>query len=281
MTEQVESAVLATLLRKQYPGHFGGEKQVAIEQLDLLLRPGEALMLVGPNGAGKSTALRLMAGIERPDSGRLTILGTSPGAMDNRRRVGYLPDSSEMFPFLDVVETLSFFTAAANLKKAEAKRRIDEMVDLFEMGEWKKKRTKTFSLGMRRRLGLACTLIGAPDLLLLDEPTSGLDPAAARLFLNVCKAQKEKGVALVISSHHLGQVEGLCDQIIAMKKGRVVFSGSTEVLSKEIGRFDLELSGFDLQHEADLEKFLASIGAKATGKHVSERGLEDFLLGDD
>ncbi|MFT7618294.1 MAG: ABC-type multidrug transport system ATPase subunit [Planctomycetota bacterium] len=279
--DEVDDAVIGSILRKRYRGNFGKEGQVALEHLDLRLPRGEALMLVGPNGAGKSTALRLIAGIERPDSGSLKVFGASARDMSNRRRVGYLPDASELFPFLDVVETLEFFGTAANLSRAEIKKESDELVELFGMKPWQKKRVKTYSLGMRRRLGLACVLIGKPDLLLLDEPTSGLDPAATRLFLDVCRREKSRGASLIISSHHLRQVERLCDQVIVLKKGRVEFSGAVSKLAAEVGRVDLELSSFDLSNEDSLRQFLSSIGADVAGIRISERGLEDFLLGED
>ncbi len=149
------------------------------------------------------------------------------------------------------------------------------------MEVWKKKRTKGYSLGMRRRLGLACVLIGRPELLLLDEPTSGLDPAATRMFLNVCCRQKENGAALIMSSHHLRHAEGLCDQVVVLKKGRVVFTGAVNQLAEKVGRLDLELSGFDLAKEEALDNFLKTMGARVDGMRISERGLEDFLLGDD
>ncbi len=110
--------VSASLLSKHYRGHFGKTDQVALEQLDMNVSAGEAFMLVGPNGAGKSTALRLIAGIEKANSGSLRVFGESPRTMANRRRVGFLPDASELFPFLDVIETLEFFAAAADLSRA-------------------------------------------------------------------------------------------------------------------------------------------------------------------
>ena len=280
MTSASDHPVHAVLLRKRYGGQLGKSPEQALEHLDLEVAPGEAHMLVGPNGAGKSTALRLIAGIERPDSGTLKVFGESALSMSNRRRVGYLPDASELFPFLDVDETLNFFAAANDVPAKEKKTRIEELVDQFGMRGWRKKRTREYSLGMRRRLGLACVLIGKPDLLLLDEPTSGLDPAATRMFLEVCAEEKERGAALILSSHHLSQAESFCDHVVVLKKGRVAFRGPVNELAQEVGRQDFEIADLGPEAARELEDFLKGKGASIRQTRVAERGLEDFLLGD-
>ena len=267
-------------LSKSYRRRGLQDRAHALLDFNVELAAGRCLLLIGHNGAGKSTALRLIAGIERPSSGQVRCFGRAPSAMECRRRIGYLADGSELFPFLDVHETLAFFASASNLSRAEARTRAEEMIEIFGLASFAKKRVRSYSLGMRRRLGLAAVLMGSPDLLLLDEPSAGLDPAGGRLLNERLLEERRRGAAIVLSSHQLGHADSVADEVIVLREGRIWHRGPSEALAERIGRRDVDLSGLDDQAIDELEAFVASKGGRVLGSRVSERGLEDELLGD-
>ncbi|MCB9833699.1 MAG: ABC transporter ATP-binding protein [Planctomycetes bacterium] len=269
-------ALVVSGVSRRYRDDFRRAPQAALDAVDLTLGAGEAMMLAGLNGAGKSTFLRLVAGIERPDEGQITVLGKGPRHPSSRRRLAYLPDGAELFPFLDVRETLAFFAAARGLGRRAARAESDRLIEVFGMEPWARKRTVSFSTGMRRRLALASALIGAPDFLLLDEPASGLDPEAARLFLEVLRQEKARGATILMASHHLAHVEGLCDQIAVLARGRLAFRGAVQELARKLGRYEVDLS---LPAGAAEGVIGADLAGSTVGEpRLSERALEDFLI---
>lgn len=273
-------AVEAVDLSKTYQRRRPEDPEFALSSLSLRVLPGEVALLVGPNGAGKSTALRLLAGVEEPTRGLVRILGDSPRSMEVRRRVAYLADASELFPFLDTFETLDFFAASADLSLAEGRRRSDELADLLGMKAWGRKRVRTFSLGMRRRLGLACVLISQPDVLLLDEPAAGLDPDGLRLFGDVVEREKARGCAMVMSSHHLGHAQAFSDWWVVLDDGQVRLEGSRADIAAGVGKLDVTVSGMSDSALEGLKARIAELGGEWEGQRLSEEGLEDFILGD-
>ena len=271
-------SIWATGLGKTYTRRGSQAAGHALASLDLAVHSGEAVVFVGPNGAGKSTALRLMAGIELPSRGRVRIFEDSPRAMAVRRRIGYLADSSELFPFLDVRETLEFFGAAADLERPLRRERADELIELLGLASYGKKRVHTFSLGMRRRLGLACVLIGRADVLLLDEPISGLDPPGIRLFFEIMQREKERGATIVFSSHHLGHAELLCDRVVVLRRGEVLLQGEVASISAAVGSRELTVDGLDDQAIEVIREAVRKEGGALEQVRISEDGLARFLL---
>ncbi|MEE9391911.1 MAG: ABC transporter ATP-binding protein [Planctomycetota bacterium] len=281
--QKVGTVALETIaLGRSYPRRDPKDPEYALDGLNLRLCGGEAVVLAGGNGAGKSTALRLIAGLEMPDRGRVRIFGRSPRSMVARRRTGYLPDQSELFPFLDWRETLDFFAAISDVARPEAKRRADAWGERFGLTDYGRKRVRAFSMGMRRRLGLAAVLMSEPELLLLDEPISGLDPEGMRLFNEVMAEQKARGTALLLSSHHLGQAETFCDRIVALRRGKVVSEGRIADLGQTLGAHDFTVSGLDQEGLEALMARAEELGAELSSPRVAESALEDLLVrGDD
>ena len=273
-------AVQVVGIARTYRPRRRAEPSFSLADVSFDVAAGEALMLVGPNGAGKSTVLRLVSGIELPDAGSVRILGEKPRGAAARMATAYLPDDSELFPHLDAIETLEFFAAAADATRAERRARIDEAIDRLGMRSWCRKRVQTYSLGMRRRLGLGCVLVRRASVVILDEPVSGLDPGGARLFVDLMRAEKERGAALVFASHRLGHVEALCDRIVVLRDGRPAFAGEVAELARKVGGIDLTLEGLA---EEDLERvleFVREVGGRVRAHRISETTLEDYLLGD-
>ncbi len=200
----------------------------AVKDASFTLGAGEIVALVGHNGAGKTTLIKLMLGLIRPSSGQLRVLGEDPaaGSAAMRRQIGYLPENVAFNPSLTGRETLRFYAA---LKRAP-RGQVEELLDLVGLGAGADRRVRTYSKGMRQRLGLAQAMLGAPKILLLDEPTTGLDPALRRDFYGFLDALREEGATILLSSHALDELEGRADRVIIMGRGVRIADGTLDEL---------------------------------------------------
>jgi ABC-2 type transport system ATP-binding protein len=218
---------------------------VALDGVDLDVRPGQVHGLVGPNGAGKTTLLGLLLGLAVPDEGRLEILGTPVG------RVLSVPDG--VAGFVDGPGLYPSLTARANLAAlailrgfgAGRDRTVAEALDQVGLTDVADDRVRGFSLGMRQRLGLAAALLTRPRVLVLDEPSNGLDPAGKRHVHRVIRGLAEDGVAVVVSSHRMDDLAALCSEVTILSTGRVVFAGPVDKLAAESGTLDYRLTTSD------------------------------------
>jgi ABC-2 type transport system ATP-binding protein len=203
---------------------------VAVDHLDLTVGSGSVFGLLGPNGAGKTTTMRMLVGLIRPTSGRVSIFGETitPGATV-LRRVGILVEGPGFVPHLSGRENLELFWKSGGAAMADAN--LDHALDIADLGDAVNRKYKTYSHGMRQRLGLAQALLGKPDLLVLDEPTDGLDPQQMRQTREVLRHAAESGTTVLVSSHLLSEVEQVCDHVAVMDKGRLVAAGTVSELS--------------------------------------------------
>ena len=210
-------------------------RQVAVRDVDLALAPGECVGLVGHNGAGKSTLIKLMLGLIRPDSGRVSLLGEDPcgsGGARARRELGYLPENVALYPALTGVETLAFYARL----KAESPKRARELLERVGLpAEAAGRPVRTYSKGMRQRLALAQAMLGRPRALLLDEPTSGLDPALRQGFYEILRELRRGGATVLLSSHALAELEGEVDRVVVMNQGRKMADGDLAQLRQLSG----------------------------------------------
>lgn len=211
---------------------------IAVAGVSLGIRRGEIVGVIGHNGAGKSTLFKMVLGLAAPDAGAIRVAGVPVGGADFRavrRRVGYLPENAVFYDNLSGLETLEFF---AGLKRADpaACRPLLEKVGL---GAVARRRVHGYSRGMRQRLGFAQALLGAPEVLILDEPTAGLDPEGIREFYAWLAELKAQGVTVVLSSHHLAEIEARVDRLVLMRLGRVQATGTVSELREAL---DLPLS---------------------------------------
>ncbi|WP_302139871.1 ABC transporter ATP-binding protein [Halomonas alkalicola] len=203
-----------------------------LAELDLQVQEGEVLALLGHNGAGKTTTMKLILGLISPSVGTLSVLGGAPDgphAETLRRRLGYLPENVSFYEQLTGREVLAYF---ARLKRIES-RQVGELLERVGLAEAADRRVKTYSKGMRQRLGLAQALLGEPQLLLLDEPTTGLDPAATRDFYETVRELRERGCTVLLSSHVLPGVEPYIDRALILGGGRRLALGSLDELRRE------------------------------------------------
>ncbi|PXX96410.1 ABC transporter ATP-binding protein [Halomonas sp. LBP4] len=241
-----------------------------LDGLDLQVQEGEVLALLGHNGAGKTTTMKLFLGLLSPSAGTLSVLGGAPDgphAETLRRRLGYLPENVSFYEQLTGREVLTYF---ARLKRV-GRRQVDALLARVGLGEAARRRVRTYSKGMRQRLGLAQALLGEPRLLLLDEPTTGLDPAATRDFYETVSELREGGCTVLLSSHVLPGVEPYIDRALILGAGRRLALGSLD----------------ELRHEAALPLTIRARGrwpgvdwsrgwddADVTPRHLNGRALE-------
>ncbi|HEU4385517.1 MAG TPA: ABC transporter ATP-binding protein [Anaeromyxobacteraceae bacterium] len=234
-------AIEAQGLEKTYRGSLGRGGATALRGVDLRVERGTAFGLIGPNGAGKTTFVKALLGVVRPTSGRVSLLGGDPDDPAVRRRVGYLPERLALPPAWTPVEVLK---AVARLKRlgparAEVARRLEEV----GMAEDSGRKVGGFSKGMKQRVGLACALLGSPDLLVLDEPTDGLDPLARVEVRSLLAREIGRGATLFLNSHLLAETERVCGRIGILVEGRVVREGALSDLRAALPRWRLRLAG--------------------------------------
>jgi Cu-processing system ATP-binding protein len=205
----------------------------AVRDVSLKLEAGETVALVGHNGAGKTTLFKLMVGLSRPTSGSIRVLGDDPAAGEfaARKRLGYLPESVSFNGALTGREVLSFYVRLKDVPMAK----IDELLARVGLTAASNRPIRTYSKGMRQRLGLIQALFGDPLLLLLDEPTTGLDPALRQEFYEIVQELQQAGATIVLSSHALTELEERARRVIIMNRGVVVANGSIEQLRRIAG----------------------------------------------
>lgn len=228
MKMDFQPALQLTQVTKRY------RETEAVRGIDLTMIPGEYLALLGHNGAGKTTLVKLMLGLTHPSSGSVQVLGAdpaSPAAVPLRRSIGYLPEAVVFQDAMTGHELLSFYARL----KGEATSICEPLLERVGLGEAAHRRVRTYSKGMRQRLGLAQALLGRPRMLFLDEPTSGLDPSLRRLFYGIIGELRDQGTTALISSHALSEIEARTDRVAIMKSGRLVACGTLDELREEAG----------------------------------------------
>ncbi len=232
-------------LTKQY-GSF-----TAVDNLNLTVRKGEVFGLLGPNGAGKTTTILMLLGLTEPTSGSVRVLGLDPARqpLSVKARVGYLPDQVGFYDNLTARENLNYIAKLNGMREPEMSRRINAALDQVGLSQVADRRVKTFSRGMRQRLGVAEVLIKQPQLIIMDEPTLALDPEAVREFLDLIRQLKTSGITMLLSSHLLQQVQAVCDRVGLFHKGRMVLEGTVSELAQRVlggaYRIHLEVEGGD------------------------------------
>ncbi len=208
--------------------------RVVVQDVSFTVESGEVLGMVGPNGAGKTTTIRMLLDIIQPDEGTVLLFGR-PFSREHRTLLGYLPEERGLYRDLRVQETLEYLGTLKGMRSSDARRRAEEVLERLEMTEHRSKKIAELSRGMGQLIQFAATIIHQPRLLVLDEPFSGLDPLNVRLMKEVLGQLREDGVAIILSTHQMHQVEELCDQVLMINQGRVVLYGSLEEVRSGFG----------------------------------------------
>ena len=213
------------------------DDKAAVDQLSLSITKGEIFGLLGPNGAGKSTTILMLLGLVEPTRGSVNVCGfnslTQPSEV--KKKVGYLPDNLGFYQNMTGLENLMFTAALNGLNKTEAEQKAISLLHQVGLGEAVHKKTGKYSRGMKQRLGLADVLIKDPEVIILDEPTLGIDPEGVREILHLIKQlNKEKGITILLSSHHLHQVQEICDRVGIFVDGKLLAHGDIEELASKL-----------------------------------------------
>jgi ABC-2 type transport system ATP-binding protein len=241
-------AVWCSGLRKRYG------RRTAVDGVSFTVGRGEVLGLLGPNGAGKTTVIKMLLGLVRPDSGEVLLLGRPGSEPRSRQRVGYLPELFRYQPWLTAAEVLALHVRLAGARVPAAEQ--GDALALVGLADRAADRVGGFSKGMQQRLGLAVALVARPELVVLDEPTSALDPLGRADVRDLVLSLKERGVAVLLNSHLIGEVERVCDRVVILDHGQVAASGT---LAELLGRRELRLRLGGVG--ADAEARLAATGA--------------------
>ena len=273
-----ETVIETRALTKVYRDFWGRSKVRALKALDLEVHKGEIFGLLGPNGSGKTTTIKLLLGLLFPTDGQALIFGKNSSDVSKNERIGYLPEESYLYRFLNADETLDFYGRLFNIPANVRRERIDKLIDMVKIGRARKRQLREYSKGMTRRIGLAQALINEPDLILLDEPTSGLDPIGTREMKDMILELRDQGKTIVMCSHLLADVQDVCDRIAILHQGEL----------KELGRVDTLLKVEDMtQIQAkklsdDCKSEIRSVIERHQGELVSMENptttLEDLFL---
>ncbi len=220
-------------LTKVFKDFWNRPKARAVDNVDFEVRQGEVFGLLGPNGSGKSTTVKLLLGLLNPTKGHIEVFGHSPRHVQTKSRIGYLPEESYLYRYLNSRETLDFFGNLFHLSKDDRKNRAEQLLEMVGLGKTQKRAVGEFSKGMQRRIGLAQALINDPDLVILDEPTAGLDPIGCREVKDLIIALARRGKTVILSSHLLSDVEDVCDRVVIYYGGKIQAAGTLkELLAK-------------------------------------------------
>ena len=208
-------------LTKVYRDFWGRPKVQALKALDLQVHKGEIFGLLGPNGSGKTTTIKLLLGLVFPSEGDALIFNEPTSNVAKNERIGYLPEESYLYKFLNAEETLHFYGRLFKISKAERTKRVDRLIDMVGLNSAKHRQLREYSKGMQRRIGLAQALINNPELILLDEPTSGLDPIGTAEIKELIIELKRQGKTILLSGHLLADMQDICDRIAILHKGEL------------------------------------------------------------
>ena len=240
-------------LTKDYAVGFWRKRPFrALDRLTLDVEPGEVFGLLGPNGAGKTTTLKLLMQLIYPTAGRAEILGRPAGAVDVKRRLGFLPETPYFYDNLTAEELLGYFASLFGYRADERQRRVSQLLDQVGIGSQRRTQLRKFSKGMLQRVGIAQALINDPEVIFLDEPMSGLDPLGRRDVRELILSLRDQGRTIFFCSHILTDAEALCSRVAIIADGRLVACGRLADLSVDVQGWELVVMGVQPSAVSDL-----------------------------
>jgi ABC-2 type transport system ATP-binding protein len=244
----------------------------ALKGVTIDVEKGEIYGCLGQNGAGKTTLIKVLLGIISGWQGEAKLLGQAAGVADVRRRVGYLPEDHQFPDYHTGYSLLDFYSQLLGVGRAERQRRIPEMLEMVGLRGRMHYKLRTYSKGMKQRVGIAQALVHDPEVIFLDEPTDGVDPVGRREIRSIMQRLKERGKTIFLNSHLLGEVEQVCDRVAILQSGQVIREGSIAQLTRQRGLFVIGLAE---GQEVPVEE-LGRIGFQATRRgEYWEVGLQD------
>jgi ABC-2 type transport system ATP-binding protein len=278
MSTSSENVIVTRNLTKTYRDFWGRPKVKALNSLSIDVKRGEVFGLLGPNGSGKTTTLKLLLGLLFPTDGEVSILGRPATDVSKNEKIGYLPEESYLYRFLNAEETLDFYGRLFDMPASVRKERTRELIKMVQLDHAKRRQLKEYSKGMTRRIGLAQALINDPELILLDEPTSGLDPIGSRDMKDLIIGLKERGKTVVMCSHLLADVQDVCDRIAILDGGELKVFGRVQDLLKDQGVTQIKTSKLPPEAMKEVEAVLQKHGSKVMEVDNPTATLEELFI---
>lgn len=265
-------------LSKTYRDFWGRQKVRALKALDLEIRRGEVFGLLGPNGSGKTTTIKLILGLLFPTSGRALVFGKDATDVAKNERIGYLPEESYLYKFLNAEETLDFYGRLFDMPAKLRKQRVDQLIERVGLNWARRRQLKEYSKGMTRRIGLAQALINDPELVVLDEPTTGLDPIGTREMKDTILELREQGKTVLMCSHLLADVQDVCDRIAILYQGELKELGRVDRLLTVQNVTQIQVRGLPEQAKREIRQVIERSGGELLSMDNPTTTLEDLFL---
>ncbi len=265
-------------LTKVFKDFWMRPRVTAVDHINLEINRGEVFGLLGPNGSGKSTTIKMILGLLHPTAGRIAVFGKRPEDVANKRMIGYLPEESYLYPFLNARETLDYYGRLFYQSGPQRRKRVDMLLDMVGLTAVQRRPVREYSKGMQRRIGLAQALINDPQLLILDEPTTGLDPIGTRQIKDLIINLAQRGKTIVLSSHLLGDVEDVCDRVAIMFGGKIREEGTCGELLVQQDTTTIETGTLDDETVTEIEQVLARRGKSISRVDHPRQRLESLFL---
>jgi ABC-2 type transport system ATP-binding protein len=278
---RTESVVVAQNLTKVFKDFWMRDRARAVNTLNFEIRPREVFGLLGPNGSGKSTTIKMILGLLKPSQGRVAVFGRPPEDVAIKKRIGYLPEESYLYGFLNARETLEYYGKLFELEHRTRTRRIDELLDMLGLTGAQFRPVREYSKGMQRRIGIAQALINDPEFLILDEPTTGLDPIGTKQIKDLIIELGRRGKTILLSSHLLADVEDCVDRLVILYGGQKRAEGTCDELLVAQDRTAIESASLDDGTIAEIDRVIrARTGNENAILRVSKprQSLENLFL---
>ncbi len=279
VSENSYNVVEAVGLSKVFKDFWLRTKARAVDNVTFEIRAHEIFGLLGPNGSGKSTIIKIILGLLHKTRGRISVFGRSPSEVNIKKRIGFLPEESYLYRFLNPQETLDYYGKLFGLDRRTRQRRIGELLDMLGLTHVAHRPIGEFSKGMTRRIGIAQALINDPDFLILDEPTSGLDPIGTRQVKDLIIEMGKRGKTVLLSSHLLADVEDVCDRMVMLYGGKIRAQGTVDELLSDTERTVIYTSRLAPETISKVEKVIEQAEGKCIDRvEVPRQRLEHFFM---
>lgn len=265
-------------LTKDFAIGIRGVKLRAVDDLCLEVGDNEIFGLLGPNGSGKSTTIKIILGLLEASAGTCEIYGKPSKQVDARRSVGFLPEAPYFYRYLTGRELVRYYARICMVPRGEINQAVDSVIELVGMAEAADRRVGTYSKGMLQRIGLAQSLVHDPQLVILDEPTAGVDPLGSAAIAEIVRELKRRGKTVLLSSHLLAQIEGLCDRVAILHRGKLVREGRVDDLVEEKDAESLVVQGLSAEGRAAVEATIKAQGGQLTRVEKPRLSLDAYFL---
>ena len=265
-------------LTKDFSVGMRGVKLRAVDDLTLEVGDNEIFGLIGPNGSGKSTTIKVVLGLLDASLGECQIYGKPSHTVAARHSVGFLPEAPYFYRYLSGRELVRFYARSCGVSRGKIAKQVDEVIELVGMTEAAHRRVGTYSKGMLQRIGLAQALVHDPQLVILDEPTAGVDPLGSAAIAEIIRELKRRGKTVLLCSHLLAQIEGLCDRVAILHRGKLVREGRVDDLVQEKDAQSLVVQGLSAAGRAAVEKTIAEQGGQLCRVEKPRLSLDSLFL---